>query len=82
MKLPSNYTPLPWRVDARYPNWPAIVGADGSHVNVDFENAADAYLIVQLVNARFGFPAEEMPEQLQEQEGEYVEWWGVPVRLP
>lgn len=88
-------TPLPWRVDLTYPRWPQIVGADGTLVNVDFENAADAFLIVRTVNQAHGFTKEaEHAERLElaysiarphldkAVEAEYVEWWGIPVRLP
>lgn len=74
-------TPRPWRVDRTYPNWPMIVGADGSHVNVDFENAADADLIVAAVNGYTG-PENDGTPDAPESEYEYVEWWGVPVRMP
>lgn len=72
----------PWHIDLTYPKWPMIIGADGTKVNVDFENAADAALIVAAVNSC------ELPdEQFETKEGlpdtaEYVEWWGVPVRMP
>ena len=82
-------TPLPWRVDLTYPAWPMIIGADGTHVNVDFENAADAFLIVQCVNAAHGYQvaadhAAEMERayNIPQPEKEYVEWWGIPVELP
>lgn len=75
-------TPRPWRVDRTYPAWPMIVGADGSHVNVDFENAADADLIVAAVNA-CGLPDEQFhTNEPPPADVEYVEWWGVPVRMP
>lgn len=82
-------TPLPWRVDLTYPAWPMIVGADGTHVNVDFENAADAFLIVRTVNAVNGYQAEadqaaetERIYTIPQPEYDVVEWWGVPVSMP
>lgn len=75
-------TPRPWRVDYTYPKWPMIIGADGSHVNVDFENAADAELIVMAVNACDSPDAMfQLPDPVPDDVG-YVEWHGVPVRMP
>jgi hypothetical protein len=87
----TKHTPLPWKVDLTYPTWPAIRGSDGSTVNVDYENASDAFLIVRTINTAHGFEkeaaataqqeAEYIAEQERSNDCDYVEWWGVPVRL-
>ena len=75
-------TPRPWRIDLTYPKWPMILGADGTKVNVDFENVADAALIVAAVNSYAGPEIGDTPIEEPREEHEYVEWWGVPVRMP
>ncbi len=72
----KTHTSLPWHVDRTYPHCPAIHGADGTHVNVDFQDNGDSELIVDAVN-NYHAPAHYARFELrQDEDTGRLYWWG------